>query len=264
MDTIEKRVAIYTWAADGLLGLWFGYVVPTYVLDWSLYFPNLFDLFNLKHWSKFSAQSVSQALLAIAVLLMYYNFRRNVGKEIEIMRSLFSPSRTPQNWNRVHGAREVIYLTLVWVGVTMILSSAVRDIRLFASAVGAYAAINIVGIVLYRRNIFHYIQDERFSPAQGDEHASYIWDSRAVQVEYLNRRHHTKEVALFVASMVALALSSQHASSHWFGQQAPAVVLIFALLANEAIVSVWRFWRNEQLDRLSADQSFADASRAGD
>ena len=248
---IEEHVGLYTRATDFVVWAWFSLGVPEYVLDWGIYFPNLSDSLSGAKWVDFLKNKGIQTLLATAVFLIYDNSRKNAQKETEIMRSMFSKEGTPENWDLVYGNRQLVLYVFALGLISIVLTLTIEDVRLFSAAICVYAAANVVGIVLHRRNVIKCVNSERFMPDGNDEHRRMILENREIQLGYLNRNHHAKEGVLFAAGAAALLLTGSGLAQAGAWGPLPGWILIVALFASETAVSVWRYRRNRDLEKVA-------------
>jgi hypothetical protein len=202
-----------------------------------------------------------QAALAGVVIWVYLNFRRNTRAEIEVMAAMFSPSQTPQRWDRVQGWRGLIGLTAMWIAITLVLVWSIDRPQVFSATVMMYSLCNVIGMVLYRKNITQHLFDPRFVPPEKDEHRKFILRRRQIQSVYMSKPHHWKEFMLFSGAAIAFitARPSSLPLELWTGT--PFAILITVMLLNERIVGSWRRQREQGLIAVQADQIRSDIDR---
>ncbi len=198
-ESIEQRLRLYMWIATILLGA-FVIRLMNYTLDTTSYFPTSDSLLAPTNWKHFVQDKGLYALLASVVFLVYFDFRRNSQKEIEIMAAMFSPYRTPQRWDRVEAGHQLIWLTATWLIITLALLWTVDRPIIFSMVVMIYTAANVVSMIMYRKNIARFLSDDRYFPTREDEHRQFILQRRQIQSVYLNKHHNLKEAMMFAGA----------------------------------------------------------------
>jgi hypothetical protein len=260
LENIEQRLRLYLKVTSLLtLGVLARLLWVKLGLDY--YFGTFDKLTTLSNWSKFASEKGISAVLAAVVIFIWYNFARNCRAEVEVMARMFSPSRTPQRWDRVHGQRQLFVLVSVWIAIVFTLVWSVDHPRIFSTAIMVYAINNIVGIVWYRKDTKHYLLNNSFVPDRSDAHRKFILERRHIQSAYLSKPHHWKEVVLFLCGSAAFLMTWPNVLPFKLWDSTPLLILISGLVLNELIVTGWRRERDRALMAVESEQIRADKAR---
>lgn len=259
--TVEKRLRFYVRLTDVLVTTGMLVFLFKYKLDLGSYFSSWNDAQDTALWRRFWEDKGPPALLSIAVLYIFLVWRFFSRSELEIGTQLFSRSRTPQEWTRVHGHRFVPLLIVAFYALFAILALSVDRPGLFGLTMAGLYSIALISQFLRKRNLERYFADPRFQPPDSDEHKSFIMRRRQVARAYLfDGKHLVKEVFV-VAGSLAAATASLAVQLIGLWPAVPYMILLATIVLNEIVTFTWRRARNEELDKIEADQIRADRNR---
>jgi hypothetical protein len=260
LENIEQRLRLYL-QVTSLLTLT-GLIRLLWVkLDLVYYFGTFDKIATPSNWLKFGSEEGFSAALAAIVILVWYNFTRNCRAEVEVMARMFSPSRTPQRWDRVHGQRQLFALVALWIAIVFVLVWSVDHPRFFSIFIMIYSINNVVGMKWYRKDTKQYLSNDSFLPGSSDPHRKIILERRKIQSAYLKKPHHWKEAGLFLCGLAGLLTTWPNILPFKLSDSTPLIILIAGLSLNELIVTGWRRERGRALMAVESEQIRADKAR---
>jgi hypothetical protein len=259
--TVEKKLRLYVRLTDLLVTTGMLILLFRYKLDLGSYFHSLEELQDPARWGRFWDEKGPPALLSVLVLYIFVVWRFFSRSELEIGTQLFSRSRTPQEWTRVHGHKLVPILIAAFYLLFSALALTVDNPAVFGLTMAALYGIALASQFIRKRNLERYFADHRFQPPDSDEHKAFILRRRQVAREYLfDGRHLVKEASVIAGSLAASA-AAFIAAQLGLGPTLPFTILVATIVINEIVTFKWRRARNRELDKIEEEQIRADRDR---
>lgn len=264
MQSIKTWLERWVWIYDI-----FGFIILSnifkYNTGWSEFFRTWTDLVSTGPWlGYFSINGVTLPILGIEIIALFYLGKAFAKSNIDMLASLFSSDRVPQDIQSLKDRKEFTLMLIVNFAQYVILESVIKTPWLvcviFLSLSCFYLRFNF----LQRKTVRAVIDDPVYNMKEDDPHKQFIERRRLAALNYLfERRHTSREMILFLASSagLALALLAMFYGLRW-GNSVTYALLVVGILLNEITIASWRRAVNKEFDTINAAQIRDDIRRA--
>lgn len=264
-STVESRLRFLA-NASALLSLGALIFILRYKIDFDNFFPTRDALASWNSWRRLVRQEGSSLFLAACVVLWLLAWRRAYMRELMIGASLFSLARTPRDLTNVRAAELWPVLALAFNLSFLAMAWFVDNIFFFSILVSAIIIIDILSFWMTRTNLYKYLRDPKYAPAESDEHREFILRRRIIVEEYIfGQRHGLRIGSCALLALVACFVSAAREIG-W--ASSPIVVayvaIALAVFGNEAVLTRMRAVRDAKLATVDDDEAVADKSRLGE
>jgi hypothetical protein len=273
LSTAEKRIRFYIGVSNNIVsfGLFSFIYSRKFALEERFGASDTLDIvtrtvdrgFWLDTLSLFEEQWIV-ILLALFTYIWYYRYNNAVKNEMDIVMRTYSGFNPPSNWESVVGMRWVPFLSVGLTLVFLALAWSIDHLPLYCLFVVLMNVMDMRGNAMVRANLIAHFADARFVPPDTDQHRDFIMRRREVAAKYWIARPHLERIGLLmVAIMVAfLAYFSGEIFGLYLPKEVPYLVVMAAIIANEATMFRWRGIRDRALDDIERAQEEANRQRS--
>lgn len=194
--------------------------------------------------------------MAVITFLWYWSYKDAVKTEMDILTSLFSNERKPVDYDKVLGKRWLPFISLAIVACFLVMAASISNVQRYIAIMLLLGILDMRGNTILRDNLSRYLFDEKFNPT-GDD-AEKISERRKVAVNYWIYQPHCERIGIYmiIAISASMADNSKNAFELGLWPSTPYILIMITIIANETIIHVWRYHRDEALRRI--DESMAE------
>ncbi|MEL7116635.1 MAG: hypothetical protein AAGP08_13810 [Pseudomonadota bacterium] len=206
----------------------------------------------------------SVVLLWALVYRWFRNYRNAVGNELSILESVYTPDRSPHDWDSVWGRITVPILSVGFSIGFLAMAWFSDSILIFCFFMFALYAQDLIGNSILKRNLRRYFADPRFDPNPADPSVEFVRGRRAVAIEYWIDRPQVERVAVmllatnliivFAATNFFDLLGGDVADIQSWEFHLAAVLIAVVIIGNEFIMIAWRRVRDRALRAIENEQ----------
>ena len=214
----------------------------------------------------FVAEKGLVALLALFTTIWYFLYARAVRNEMDIIVDTFSRFNPPHDWEDIVG-KNVIPLLSIGITVTFLaLAWFIDNVKIYCLIVLVLNVLDIRGNNVLRQNLVRHFADQRFVPLDSDLHKSFIMRRRAAAEDYWINKPQLERIGIFMIATASAFLVSVSDAAFGVGVWPGFAYLLLAasIMANEAVMYMWRRQRNAVLERIDDDEVRANRERTGE
>ncbi len=220
-------------------------------IGFSHYFGNFNDLLYFSKLQTFASEKWSTLILAAIFMYLYQACSVEQEFSVDTANESFSPEKIPIDWQKFLGRNVLEFVIIANIVQFAALAFTLDDLFWFTSVLCTFYSISIVGNYTTTKTINAYFGDPVFEPDKSYPLTPFIERRRAVILQFTNRGHAQKEVAVALGCFLILAFTYFTHGSH----RPMAYIALAALIAlNELVVWRWRTTRDNALDKIDDDQ----------